>query len=181
MLSASRQSISSTSSGEAAAAACSGGSPLLPVAVDASVDATMARALEMGFAYGFNKKHYKHWKRQFLVLTHTGLYVYKLKHASTGLSLNDISNDATTTTAAVADARLLHAIPVERLVDASEAPLTALSKTRPYVFDVIAAAATVATTSNSDRDLRLRFAVPTEDDLVRWLAAIKLAIDQKGL
>lgn len=175
MLSTSRQSISSISSGEAPTACSMLSSP--PSPADTSTDATIARALEMGFAYGFNKKHYKHWKSQFLVLTHAGLYVYKLKHASTSLSLNDISNDATTA-AAIADARLLHAIPVERLVDASEAPLTALSKTRPYVFDVIAAA---ATTSISDRDLRLRFAVPTEDDLVHWLAAIKLAIDQTGL
>ncbi|KAF5135862.1 hypothetical protein DV495_000444 [Geotrichum candidum] len=151
---------------------------------ETSAAAVINQALESGLVEGYNKKnHYRHWRQQLLVLTHAGLYVYRMRHS------------VDSTAAAVAgDTRLLHVIPLDCLVDASEAvPAVSKSTGKAYVFELIAAfpsptmPATHVTSTTAvspisaglePRLRRLRFAVATENDLVRWLAALKLAIDQ---
>jgi hypothetical protein len=156
--------------------------PAVAKSEEETATATMVnQALELGLVEGYSKKtHYKHWRQQLLVLTHTGLYVYSMKHA--------VDSTATATTAAAAgDARLLHAIPLDCLVDASEAAAAISKRTgKAYLFELIAAIPPTTTTTNitstaaEPRLRRMRFAVPTENELVRWLAALKLAIDQQA-
>lgn len=103
------------------------------------------------------KKRYKHWAAQTVVLDTRALYISKASSTS-GSTAN-----STTTTQSPPQKR----IPVHSILDVIE--LDALSKSKLFCFQVITA------------DKRLRFCAPSEDELVRWLAAFRQVLDDRSL